>query len=61
VLGKLKELLMITPPLFWAGVSVKKEIHVNFMTNLLYKRSTFKLADIMVYEWVGGKYACVAR
>jgi len=42
-----------------ARISVKKEAHVNFMTNPLDKRSSLRFADVMVYRWVGGKHACV--
>jgi len=40
-------------------VSVKKEAHVNFLTNPLDKRSTPMPTDVMVYEWVRGKHAYV--
>jgi len=43
----------------WAGISVKKEAHVNFLTDPLDRRSTLRPADVMVYGWVGGKHACV--
>jgi hypothetical protein len=39
--------------------SVKKETHVNFLTDSLEGRSTLRPTDILVYGWVGGKYACV--
>ena len=42
-----------------AGVSVKKEVPVNFLTDPLDIRSTLRHADVMVYGWVGGKHACV--
>nr|ABD32857.1 hypothetical protein MtrDRAFT_AC149038g20v2 [Medicago truncatula] len=42
-----------------AGVSVKKETSVNFLTDPLERRSTLRPADVMMYEWVGGKHACV--
>jgi len=42
-----------------AGVSVKKEASVNFLTDLLDRISTLRPADVMVYKWVGGKHACV--
>jgi len=42
-----------------AGVSVKKEAPVNFLTDPLERRSTLRPADVMVYGWVGGKHACV--
>ncbi|KAK2402907.1 hypothetical protein QL285_052393 [Trifolium repens] len=42
-----------------AGVSVKKEAPVNFLTDPLEGRSTLRPADVLVYGWVGGKHACV--
>jgi hypothetical protein len=42
-----------------ARVSVKKEALVNFLSDPLKGRSTLRLADILLYEWVGGKHACV--
>lgn len=42
-----------------AGVFVKKEASMNFFTDSQEKRSTLRLADVPVYEWVGGKHACV--
>jgi len=42
-----------------AGVSVKNEASVNFLTDPLDRRSTLRHADVMVYGWVGGKHACV--
>ncbi|KAK2421138.1 hypothetical protein QL285_031796 [Trifolium repens] len=42
-----------------AGISVKKEAPVNFLTDPLEGRSTLRSADILVYGWVGGKHACV--
>jgi len=42
-----------------AGISVKKEAPVNFLTDPLDRRSTLRPADIMVYRWVGGKHARV--
>ena len=38
---------------------MKKEAHVNFLTDPLDRRSTLRPADAMVYGWVGGKHACV--
>ena len=32
---------------------------MNFLTDPLERRSTPRSADVMVYEWVGGKHACV--
>jgi hypothetical protein len=42
-----------------ARISVKKEVPVNFFTDPQEGRSTLRLADVMVYGWVGGKHACV--
>jgi hypothetical protein len=42
-----------------AGISAKKEAHVNFLTDPQEGRSTLRPADVMVYGWVGGKHACV--
>jgi hypothetical protein len=39
------------------GISVNKEVPVNFLTNPHERRSTLRPADIMVYGWVGGKHA----
>ncbi|PNX69718.1 auxilin-like protein, partial [Trifolium pratense] len=41
------------------GVSVKKEAHVNFLTDPQEWRSTLRPADILVYGWTGGKHVCV--
>jgi len=41
-----------------AGISVKKEVSVNFLTDPLDRRSTLRPADVMVYGWVGIKHAC---
>jgi len=38
---------------------VKKDAPVNFLIDPLDRRSTLRHADVMVYRWVGGKYACV--
>lgn len=40
-------------------VSVNKEALMNFLTGPQEGRSTIKLVDVLVYEWVGGKHACV--
>jgi len=40
-----------------AGVSMKKETPVNFLSNPLDKRLTLRHADVMVYRWVGAKHA----
>ncbi|GKA09149.1 ARID DNA-binding domain-containing protein [Tanacetum coccineum] len=42
-----------------AGISAKKEAPVNFLTDPLNGRSTLRLADVLVFGWVGGKHACV--
>ncbi|GJT83755.1 hypothetical protein Tco_1058097 [Tanacetum coccineum] len=42
-----------------AGISVKKEAPVNFLTDPSDGRSTLRPADILVFGWVGGKHACV--
>nr|GEV82221.1 putative reverse transcriptase domain-containing protein [Tanacetum cinerariifolium] len=42
-----------------AGISAKKEAHVNFLTDPLDGRSTLRPADILVFGWVGGKHACM--
>ena len=42
-----------------AGVSVKKEAPVNFLTDPSEGRSTLRPADILVFGWTGGKHACV--
>ncbi|MCI27103.1 auxilin-like protein, partial [Trifolium medium] len=40
-------------------VSVNKERLMNFLINPPERRSTLRPADILVYDWVGGKHACV--
>ncbi|KAL7594924.1 hypothetical protein Lser_V15G27684 [Lactuca serriola] len=42
-----------------AGISVKKEASVNFLTDPQDGRSTLRPADILVFGWIGGKHACV--
>ncbi|KAK2439585.1 hypothetical protein QL285_024234 [Trifolium repens] len=42
-----------------AGIYVKKEAPVNFLTDPQEGRSTLRPADVLVYGWVGGKHACV--
>ena len=42
-----------------AGISVKKEAPVNFLTDPMDGRSTLRPADVLVFGWVGGKHACV--
>lgn len=41
------------------GVSVKKGVHVNFLTDPREGKSTLKPSDVLVYAWVEGKHACV--
>ncbi|GJW37447.1 hypothetical protein Tco_0060367 [Tanacetum coccineum] len=41
------------------GISAKKEAPVNFLNDPSDGRSTLRSADVLVFEWVGGKYACV--
>jgi hypothetical protein len=36
-----------------AEVSVKKEAHVNFLTDPQERRLTLRLADVLVYGWIG--------
>ncbi|GJU97912.1 hypothetical protein Tco_1327183 [Tanacetum coccineum] len=42
-----------------AGISAKKEAHVNFLTDPSDGRSTLRPADVLVFGCVRGKYACV--
>ncbi|KAD3641982.1 hypothetical protein E3N88_31206 [Mikania micrantha] len=42
-----------------ANISAKKETPMNFLTNPLEGRSTLRPADILVFEWEGGKHSCV--
>ncbi|RHN69154.1 hypothetical protein MtrunA17_Chr3g0121651 [Medicago truncatula] len=42
-----------------SGISVKKEGHVNFLTDPLDRRWTLRSVDVMMYGWVGGKHVCV--
>ncbi|KAI3750270.1 hypothetical protein L2E82_20904 [Cichorium intybus] len=42
-----------------AGISVRKEAPVNFLTDPADGRSTLRPADILVFGWMGGKHACV--
>lgn len=42
-----------------AGISVKKEASVNFLTNPYDGRSTLRPTDILVFGWEGGKHTCV--
>ena len=42
----------------WAWVSVEKEVPVNFLIDLLDRRSTLRPAEVMVYGRVWGKHAC---
>nr|GEU55068.1 RNA-directed DNA polymerase, eukaryota [Tanacetum cinerariifolium] len=43
-----------------AGISVKKEASVNFLTDPSDERFTLRPADVLVFGWVGGKHVCVA-
>ncbi len=42
-----------------AGISVKKEAPVNFLTDPLEGRSSLRPADVLIFGWIGGKHACV--
>nr|GEW25713.1 auxilin-like protein [Tanacetum cinerariifolium] len=42
-----------------ARISSKKEVLVNFLTDLLEGRSTLRPTDILVFGWAGGKHDCV--
>nr|GEW59619.1 hypothetical protein [Tanacetum cinerariifolium] len=42
-----------------ARISAKKEVPVNFLTDPSDRRSTLRPADVLVFDWVGGKHACV--
>jgi hypothetical protein len=42
-----------------ADVYVKKEPHVNFLTDPQEGRSTFRHADVLVYGWIEGNHDCV--
>nr|GEU54181.1 hypothetical protein [Tanacetum cinerariifolium] len=42
-----------------AGISAKKEVPVNFLTDPSDGRSTLRPADVLVFGWVGEKHACV--
>ena len=37
---------------------MNKKASMNFLTNLQEGRSTFRLINVLVYGWVGGKNAC---
>jgi hypothetical protein len=41
-----------------AGVSMKKEASVKFLTDPLEGRCTLMPTDVFVYGWIVGKYAC---
>ncbi|GJX36638.1 hypothetical protein Tco_0248195 [Tanacetum coccineum] len=41
------------------GIFAKKEAPMNFLTDTSDERSTLRPADVLVFEWVGGKHACV--
>jgi hypothetical protein len=38
---------------------MKKGTPVNFLTDALDERSTFRLTDVMMYMLIGGKHACM--
>jgi hypothetical protein len=38
---------------------VKKEAPMNFLTDPQEGRLTLRLADVLIYGWVGGKHTCV--
>jgi hypothetical protein len=40
-------------------MSVKKKAHVNFLTYPYEGRSTHKPENVIMYEWIGEKHACV--
>ncbi|MCI17494.1 auxilin-like protein [Trifolium medium] len=42
-----------------AKILVKKDAPVNFLTNPKEGRSTLRPANVLMYGWVEGKYACV--
>ncbi|GJU97635.1 hypothetical protein Tco_1326906 [Tanacetum coccineum] len=42
-----------------AGISAKKEAPINFLTNPSDERSTLRPSHVLVFGWVGGKYAYV--
>ncbi|KAL5710701.1 hypothetical protein ACHQM5_021234 [Ranunculus cassubicifolius] len=42
-----------------AGVQVKKEAQVNFLTDPSDGRSSLRPADVLIYNWSEGKHACV--
>nr|KAJ0213783.1 hypothetical protein LSAT_V11C400188880 [Lactuca sativa] len=42
-----------------AGISVKKEASMNFLTDPHDGRFTLRPTDILVFGWIGGKHACV--
>nr|GEW63144.1 auxilin-like protein [Tanacetum cinerariifolium]GEW95399.1 auxilin-like protein [Tanacetum cinerariifolium] len=42
-----------------AGISVKKEAPMNFLTDPSDGRSTLRPADILVFRWAGEKHVCV--
>lgn len=43
------------------GVSVKKDVLVNFPTNPHERRSTLRPSYILVFEWIGEKHARVDK
>jgi len=43
----------------WTEISVKKEVHANFLIDPLDRRSTLTPVDVIKYVWVRGKHVCV--
>ncbi|GJS67203.1 hypothetical protein Tco_0681767 [Tanacetum coccineum] len=50
------KLIRTPPPLKRAGISTKKEAHVNFLIDPSDGRFALRPADVLVFGWVGGKY-----
>ncbi|GKB10216.1 hypothetical protein Tco_0844139, partial [Tanacetum coccineum] len=42
-----------------ARISAKKEALLKFLTDPLDGRFTLRLADVLIFEWVGKKHACI--
>ena len=42
-----------------AGVSVKKEAPVTFLTDPREGRSTLRPADVLVFGWMSEKHVCI--
>ncbi|PNX97144.1 auxilin-like protein [Trifolium pratense] len=58
-LGQHMSLIEYRTILRHAGISVKKEAPVNFLTDPQERRSTLHPSDIMVFGLVGGNHACL--